>query len=69
MAQLDRSLIAGSPTFAGMPPEALDEVLAKASALRLPKGEAAFRQGEPAERFFLLLHGRLRVTRLNPKGQ
>jgi CRP-like cAMP-binding protein len=69
MAQLDRSLIAGSPTFAGMPPEALDEVLAEASALRLPKGEAAFRQGEPAERFFLLLHGRLRVTRLNPQGQ
>ncbi|WP_294532227.1 Crp/Fnr family transcriptional regulator [uncultured Rhodoblastus sp.] len=69
MAQLDRSLIAGSPTFAGMPPEALDEILAQASALRLPKGEAAFRQGEPAERFFLLLHGRLRVTRLNPQGQ
>jgi CRP-like cAMP-binding protein len=69
MAQLDRSLIAGSPTFAGMSPEALDEVLAQAAPLRLPKGEAAFRQGERADRFFLLLHGRLRVTRLNPQGQ
>jgi len=52
MAQLDRSLIAGSPTFAGMSPEALDEVLARPHPLRLPKGEAAFRQGERADRFF-----------------
>ena len=69
MAPLDRSLIAGSPTFAGMTPEALDDVLAQAAPLRLPKGEAAFRQGEHADRFFLLLHGRLRVTRINAQGQ
>ncbi len=69
MAQLDRSLIAGSPTFANLSPAALDEILSHASTLRVPKGEAAFRQGEAAERFFLLLHGRLRVTRLNPQGQ
>jgi CRP-like cAMP-binding protein len=69
MAHLDRSLIAGSPTFAGMAPEALDEILAQAAPIRLPKGEAAFRQGDPAEKFFLLLHGRLRVTRLNSQGQ
>jgi CRP/FNR family transcriptional regulator, nitrogen oxide reductase regulator len=69
MAQLDRSLIAGTPTFAGLPNEALDEIMAQAQPLRVPKGEAAFRQGESADRFFLLLHGRLRVTRLNPQGQ
>jgi CRP/FNR family transcriptional regulator, nitrogen oxide reductase regulator len=69
MAQLDRSLIASSPTFAGLSPEALDDILAQATPLRLPKGEAAFQQGEQADRFFLLLHGRLRVTRLNPQGQ
>jgi CRP/FNR family transcriptional regulator, nitrogen oxide reductase regulator len=69
MAQLDRSLIAAAPTFAGLDSDALDEILAQASPLRLPKGEAAFRQGETAEHFFLLLHGRLGVTRLNPQGQ
>ncbi len=69
MTQLDRSLIAGSPTFAGISPEALDDILVQAAPLRLPKGEAAFRQGEQADRFSLLLHGRLRVTRLNPQGQ
>jgi CRP-like cAMP-binding protein len=69
MAHLDRSLIAGSPTFAGMAPEDLDDILLQAAPLRLPKGEAAFRQGERANQFFLLLHGRLRVTRLNAQGQ
>jgi CRP-like cAMP-binding protein len=69
MAQLDRSLIAGSPTFAGLSPDALDHILSQATTLRLPKAEAAFRQGEHADRFFLLLHGRLRVTRINPEGQ
>lgn len=68
MARLDRSLIAGTPAFAGLGAEALDDILARAQILRLPKGEAAFRQGEPADRFFLLLHGRLRVTRLNAQG-
>jgi CRP-like cAMP-binding protein len=69
MAHLDRSLIMDAAAFAGLPGEALDEIIALAQPLRLPKGEAAFRQGETADRFFLLLHGRLRVTRLNAQGQ
>ncbi|WP_298421411.1 Crp/Fnr family transcriptional regulator [Rhodoblastus sp.] len=68
MSRLDRSLIAGAPAFAGLSPEALDDILSRAQIMRLPKGETAFRQGEPADRFFLLLHGRLRVTRINAEG-
>jgi CRP-like cAMP-binding protein len=68
MARLDRTLIAGAPAFAGLGPEALDDILARAQILRLLKGDLAFRQGEPADRFFLLLHGRLRVTRINAQG-
>ncbi len=66
---LDRSLIAEVPAFAGLTPEALDDALTQARALRLHKGETAFVQAQPAEEFFLLLHGRLRVTRLNQHGQ
>jgi CRP-like cAMP-binding protein len=66
---LDRSLIAEVPAFAGLTPEALDDALTQARALRLQKGETAFVQAQPAEDFFLLLHGRLRVTRLNQHGQ
>ena len=69
MAQLDRSLIAALPTFAGMGPEALDDALAQARPLRFPKDSVVFSQGDKAEEFFLLLNGRLRVTRLTPQGQ
>jgi CRP/FNR family transcriptional regulator, nitrogen oxide reductase regulator len=68
VARLNRSLIAGAPVFAGLDVEALDDILSKAQILRLLKGELAFRQGETADRFFMLLHGRLRVTRINAQG-
>lgn len=68
MARLDRSLIADCPAFAGLNAAALDDILARAQILRLPKGETAFQQGQTADRFFLLLHGRLRVTRINTQG-
>lgn len=69
MAQLDRSLIADAPAFEGLDGAALEDILTHAAPLRLPKAEVAFHQGEPADRFFFLLHGRLRVTRINPQGQ
>jgi CRP-like cAMP-binding protein len=69
MAQIDRSLIAALPSFVGMGPEALDDVLAQARPLRALKGAAVFNQGQNAEEFFLLLHGRLRVTRITPQGE
>ncbi len=68
MARLDRSLIAGAPAFANLSAEALDDILARAQVQRFPKGEAVFRQGEAADKFFVLLHGRLRVTRINAEG-
>lgn len=68
MTRLDRSLIAGAPAFANLSAAALDDILSRAQILRLLKGEAVFRQGETADRFFLLLHGRLRVTRINGEG-
>jgi len=68
MARLDRTLIAGAPVFAGLDAEALDHILGKAQIVRLLKGDLAFQQGETADRFFMLLHGRLRVTRINAQG-
>jgi len=69
MAQLDRSLIAALPAFAGMGPEALDDVLAQARPFQTAKGSVVFSQGQNAEEFYLLLDGRLRVTRLTPQGE
>jgi CRP/FNR family transcriptional regulator, nitrogen oxide reductase regulator len=68
-SRLDRSLIAASPAFANVGSEGLDEALAQARPLRLPKGIAAFGQGQKADAVFLMLDGRLRVTRLMRQGQ
>jgi CRP-like cAMP-binding protein len=66
---LDPSLLADAPAFAGLTVEALDDVLADARSVQVCKGETVFSQGDSAERFYLLLHGRLRVTRLDGQGQ
>lgn len=68
MADIDRSLIKSLPLFANMADDALDRLLLRASMRRLPIGEAVFEQGQKATHFFLLLHGRLKVTQVTPEG-
>ena len=36
---------------------------------RVPLGDAVFEQGQKASQFYLLLHGRLKVTQVTPEGQ
>ena len=69
MANLDRSLVANLPLFAGLGPEELDELLKEAQSIRYPKGTNVFEQGGEAHSFFMLLHGHLRVVKLTPEGQ
>jgi CRP/FNR family transcriptional regulator, nitrogen oxide reductase regulator len=69
MSSVDRSLIAGLPLFAGLGPDQLDDILREARAARYPKNTPVFRQGEPADSFFVLLHGHLRVMKTTPDGQ
>lgn len=66
--RLDRSLIEDLPIFEGFKPEALDDILSGARAARYPKGTPVFSQDEKAQSFFVLLHGRLRVTQQTPQG-
>lgn len=69
MPALDRSLIASLPSFEGLSPEQLDDVLSDAQSMRYAKGAEVFQQDGAAQSFFLLLHGHLRVFRLTPDGQ
>jgi len=69
MAAVDRSLVAGLPMFAGLAPAEQDELLRESRSVRYTKGSAVFDQGTPADRFFLLLHGHLRVEKTTPQGQ
>jgi len=69
MAKLDRNLIQALPVFSAMGAAELDDVIAHATAQRIPTGTAVFRQGDIAEAFFVLLHGRLKVVKATPHGQ
>jgi len=69
VADIDRSLVRALPLFANMQDAELDRLLARATMRRVPMGEAVYEQGQKATQFFLLLHGRLKVTQVTPEGQ
>jgi len=54
--------------FAGLETAALEEIVHSARQVHRDRGEAFFRQGEPAVFFHLLLEGRVKLTRLTLKG-
>jgi CRP-like cAMP-binding protein len=66
---LDRSLVRDLPLFQRMSDVELDDVLAIAGSRRYAAAEVVFEQGGSADKFYLLLHGRLRVTQVTPQGQ
>lgn len=68
-AELDRSVLRGLAPFAMLSDMDLDGVIAPALSRRFSAGTAVFGQGDPAEHFFVLLHGRLRVTQVTPTGE
>ena len=69
MADIDRSLVRSLPLFTNMADAELDRLLARATMRRVKIGEAVFEQGQRATQFFLLLHGRLKVTQVTAEGQ
>lgn len=69
MAALDRTLVKSLPLFQKMSDQELDSLLTRATVRRVPQNEAVFEQGAQADFFFLLLHGRLKVTQVTKDGQ
>ena len=69
MPALDRSLVQSLPLFRAIDAAELDEMIAHATALRIPKGTAVFEQGEAATAFYVLLNGRLKVVKTTPDSQ
>ncbi len=68
-ANIDRSVVRQMPLFTRMSDAELDDVLAFAVSRRYSPGRVVFEQGAPAQLFFVLLNGRLRVTQVTPEGQ
>ncbi|MBX3576335.1 MAG: Crp/Fnr family transcriptional regulator [Rhizobiaceae bacterium] len=65
---LDRSLIAGLPTFQGLGDRDLDAILSLARASHVARDAEIFAQDAAAEQFHLLLSGHVRVVRTTPAG-
>ncbi len=63
----------GHPTiraaFEGLSPAEVQTILSGTSTARISAGEVLFLQGDPADRFFLLKEGWLKVTQVTADGQ
>lgn len=65
---IPRSLVKNLDLFRAVPDKDLDTVLAIAKSIRVHPGETVFQQGEPADHFFVLLHGHLKVMQTTTEG-
>jgi len=54
--------------FAPLDDDQLDRVVRHAVRVRLDEGEMLFQQADPADRFYLLMRGQIKLFRLGPSG-
>lgn len=64
----DAALVRGIPLFQRLTERALTALLGNALIRNVPKGTTLFVQDEPADRFFVLLEGWVKLFRLTPEG-
>ncbi len=67
--KVDISVVRSLPLFEKMSTTDLENLLSHSTSRRVPAGDTVFEQGAPASQFFLLLHGRLKVTQVTKDGQ
>lgn len=67
--KIDRTVVRSLLLFDRISDADLDRLLTHATARRVTAGDAVFEQGQVAENFFLLVHGRLKVTQVTQDGQ
>jgi CRP-like cAMP-binding protein len=58
------AIVAGLPIFAKLEPRSLEAVATLARVIVVPEGTVLLREGEPAESFFVIVSGTVRVERL-----
>jgi CRP-like cAMP-binding protein len=61
-------LLAGVPLFEGLPPEDVRVVASQARVTAVSRREAFYRQGQPAQVFFVLRRGRVKLAQVSPEG-
>ncbi len=65
---LERSRILELPIFAGLPSNRLEAAADAFSPVAVSAGEQVVRQGDPADRFYVISSGSFAVTQLPPRG-
>lgn len=61
-------LLAGVPLFVGLSPEDVRVVASQARVMAASRREAFYRQGQPAQVFFVLRRGRAKLAQVSPDG-
>jgi CRP-like cAMP-binding protein len=69
LPRLDESLLMHLPPFSKLKKGEIRTILDQATSRRYDEGVAIFDEGAPAERFFMLLDGYVRVVRVTPTGE
>lgn len=66
--RLDESLLSPLPPFSLLERPQIESILERATSRRFDAGTSVFEEGAPAQSFFLLLDGTIRVVKTTPDG-
>ncbi|WP_247743779.1 Crp/Fnr family transcriptional regulator [Shimia sp. R9_3] len=69
LPRLDESLLTHLPPFSELEKRQIRRILDQATSKRYEAGVAIFDEGAPAERFYMLLDGYVRVVRITATGE
>jgi len=69
LSQSEFEIVRGTPLFAGLPDESVNDILQGARLKSYQRGEMLFLRGDPVDRFFVLLDGWIKVFRDTPEGE
>ncbi|WP_299705052.1 Crp/Fnr family transcriptional regulator [uncultured Tateyamaria sp.] len=69
LPRLDESLLTHLPPFSKLDKRQIRTILDQASSQRYETGIAVFEEGAPAQRFYMLLDGYVRVVRITATGE
>lgn len=68
MRPSDWQIVRATPLFGALADETARSLLASHTVKTVEKGELLFQQGEPAESFFVILEGWIKIFRMTPEG-
>jgi CRP/FNR family transcriptional regulator len=62
-------ILAGFPLFSGLEPENLDRLASIAVPKKIAKKSILFREGEESRGFYLLVSGKIKLSKVSPSGK